>query len=124
MRSGFCRKGQFKACATRICSHLFAAVFCVSRYDGTCTSNILLDTEDGRCCYRILLNRQERFCPFPLLLRCVGGALSLQQLKAKVLEDVFADKEECVALHSLLEQVWGSEAEFADTDVTEHRVSF
>lgn len=52
----------------------------------------------------------------------MGGALSLQQLKAKVLEDSLADKEECVSLHSLLEEVWGSEADFADTDVTEHRV--
>lgn len=99
--------------------HLLAS----SRFDGTCTSNILLDTEDGRCCYRILLNRQEHFCPFLLLLRCVGGGLSLQQFKLKFMEGAWGDIEEATQLHALFEEAWGNEKDFVDTDVTEHRVS-
>ncbi|KAL8430783.1 hypothetical protein Efla_004019 [Eimeria flavescens] len=91
------------------------------RFDGTCTSNILLDTEDGRCCYRILLNRQEHFCPFLLLLRCVGGGLSLQQLKLKFMEGSWGDIEEATQLHALFEEAWGNEKDFVDTDLTEHR---
>ncbi|CDJ66821.1 DNA-directed RNA polymerase, related [Eimeria necatrix] len=91
------------------------------RIDGTCTSNILLDTEDGRCCYRILLNRQEHFCPFPLLLRCVGGGLSLQQFKLKFMEGTWGDLEESTQLHAIFEEVWGSEKDFVDTDLREHR---
>lgn len=98
------------------------AAFNVDRIDGTCTSNILLDTEDGRCCYRILLNRQEHFCPFPLLLRCVGGGLSLQQFKLKFMEGTWGDLEESTQLHALFEEVWGSEKDFVDTDLREHRV--
>ncbi|OEH75404.1 DNA-directed RNA polymerase I subunit [Cyclospora cayetanensis] len=91
------------------------------RFDGTCTSNILLDTDDGRCCYRILLNRQEHFCPFLLLLRCVGGGLSLQQLKLKFMEGSWDDVEEATQLHALFEETWGNEKDFVDTDITEHR---
>ncbi|CDJ61667.1 DNA-directed RNA polymerase I subunit RPA2, putative [Eimeria maxima] len=89
--------------------------------DGTCTSNILLDTEDGRCCYRILLNRQEHFCPFLLLLRCVGGGLSLQQFKLKFMEGSWSDVTEATQLHALFEEAWGNEKDFVDTDITEHR---
>ncbi|KAL8452390.1 hypothetical protein Emed_001395 [Eimeria media] len=91
------------------------------RFDGTCTSNILLDTEDGRCCYRILLNRQEHFCPFLLLLRCVGGGLSLQQLKLKFMEGSWGDIEEATQLHALFEEAWGNEKDFVETDLMEHR---
>ncbi|KAL8455677.1 hypothetical protein Emag_000499 [Eimeria magna] len=92
------------------------------RFDGTCTSNILLDTEDGRCTYRILLNRQEHFCPFLLLLRCVGGGLSLQQLKLKFMEGSWGDIEEATQLHALFEEAWGNEKDFVETDLMEHRV--
>ncbi|KAL8434315.1 hypothetical protein ACSSS7_003259 [Eimeria intestinalis] len=91
------------------------------RFDGTCTSNILLDTEDARCCYRILLNRQEHFCPFLLLLRCVAGGLSLQQLKLKFMEGSWGDIEEATQLHALFEEAWGNEKDFVDTDLIEHR---
>ncbi|KAL8275095.1 hypothetical protein Esti_000974 [Eimeria stiedai] len=91
------------------------------RFDGTCTSNVLLDTEDGRCSYRILLNRQEHFCPFLLLLRCVGGGLSLQQLKLKFMEGSWGDIEEATQLHALFEEAWGNEKDFVDTDLMEHR---
>ncbi|CDJ31653.1 DNA-directed RNA polymerase I subunit RPA2, putative [Eimeria mitis] len=90
-------------------------------FDGTCTSNILLDTEDGRCCYRILLNRQEHFCPFLLLLRCVGGGLSLQQFKLKFMEGSWSDITEATQLHALFEEAWGNEKDFVDTDIMEHR---
>lgn len=107
--------------------NIYAACGCVysdcTRFDGTCTSNILLDTEDGRCCYRILLNRQEHFCPFLLLLRCVGGGLSLQQLKLKFMEGTWGDIKEATQLHALFEEAWGNEKDFVDTDLTEHRVS-
>ncbi|CDI86560.1 DNA-directed RNA polymerase I subunit RPA2, putative [Eimeria praecox] len=92
-----------------------------TQFDGTCTSNILLDTEDGRCCYRILLNRQEHFCPFLLLLRCVGGGLSLQQFKLKFMEGAWSDITEATQLHALFEEAWGNEKDFVDTDITEHR---
>lgn len=94
-----------------------------SRFDGTSTSNILLDTEDGRCTYRILLNRQEHFCPFFLLLRCLAGNLSLSQLKIKILEGTWSDTEECIELNNLMEELWGQEPAFADSDVLENRVS-
>ncbi|PFH35445.1 DNA-directed RNA polymerase I RPA2 [Besnoitia besnoiti] len=99
----------------------YAVLLRSQRYDGTSTSNILLDAEDGRCTYRILLNRQEHFCSFFLLLRCLAGNLSLAQLKAKMLEGAWADEQDCVGLSQLFEQIWGQEAPFADSDVLENR---
>nr|PIL99051.1 DNA-directed RNA polymerase I RPA2 [Toxoplasma gondii COUG] len=100
----------------------YAVLLRSQRYDGTSTSNILLDTEDGRCTYRILLNRQEYFCGFFLLLRCLAGNLSLAQLKAKLLEGCWDDAADATARSQLVEELWGQEATFADSDVLENRV--
>ncbi|CBZ50178.1 DNA-directed RNA polymerase,related [Neospora caninum Liverpool] len=99
----------------------YAVLLRSQRYDGTSTSNILLDTEDGRCTYRILLNRQEHFCSFFLLLRCLAGNLSLAQLKAKLLEGCWSDAAEATDRSQLVEQIWGQEPTFADSDVLENR---
>ncbi|KFG61302.1 DNA-directed RNA polymerase I RPA2 [Toxoplasma gondii RUB] len=99
----------------------YAVLLRSQRYDGTSTSNILLDTEDGRCTYRILLNRQEYFCGFFLLLRCLAGNLSLAQLKAKLLEGCWDDAADATARSQLVEELWGQEATFADSDVLENR---